>query len=426
MGKTIHSRKEPHVIHEELVQVTKWKLIRGKNRKNLLDLVRINTELAVSQATKKAFKKVSKDLNSAISALTNLKGIGVQTASAVLCAGYPEYCPFMADEAMLATPGVEASDYTHAEFVNFATQIKSCTDKLKELDPETKWTPHKVELTLWTHAIAKDLKPAILSAMPLPDGSPRQVIVDDEATSPSASTNTDSSNVPVNGTNGNGKLHNGTNGSALDEDSNNSGPASVSGDEKSNDDSSSGSTPVQGEGDDSSQSVEFRTPHQLSSPNHLNNNNPLATSNNGNSNNLTTTTTTTSTPSTPQQHQMTQHNSVTTASNGSNSSCSSTNATNGSNSNHGNGNSLGSGEESLEGDNSRNVPTLFSAESNGDASNLSSIIDEASASSIASLGTNTADSTSIPDSVTSKVALTSSTAGDLASHEPALKKIRAE
>ena len=416
MGKTIHSRKEPHVIHEELVQVTKWKLIRGKNRKNLLDLVRINTELAVSQATKKAFKKVSKDLNSAISALTNLKGIGVQTASAVLCAGYPEYCPFMADEAMLATPGVEASDYTHAEFVNFATQIKSCTDKLKELDPETKWTPHKVELTLWTHAIAKDLKPAILSAMPLPDGSPREVMVDDEAISPSASTNTDSSTVPVNGTNGNGKLHNGSNGSALDEDSNNSGPASVSGDEKSNDGSSSGSTPGQGEGDDSSQSVEFRTPHQLSSPNHLNN---LATSNNGNSNsnNLT---------QQQQQHQMTQHNSVTTASNGSNSSCSSTNATNGSNSNHGNGNSLGSGEESLEGDNSRNVPTLFSAESNGDASNLSSIIDEASASSIASLGTNTADSTSLPESVTSKVALTSSTAGDLASHEPALKKIRAE
>lgn len=410
LGKTIHSRKEPHVTHEELVQVTKWKLIRGKNRPRLLDLVRINTELAVSQATKKAFKKVSKDLNSAISALTNLKGIGPQTASAVLCAGYPEHCPFMADEAMLATPGVEASDYTHAEFVNFATQIKSCTDKLKELDPETKWTPHKVELTLWTHAIAKDLKPAILSAMPLPDGSPREVMVDDEVTSPSASATTDTSSVAVNGSNGNGKLHNGSNGSAapLDEDSNISGPASVSGDEKSNDGSSSASTPGQGEGDDSSQSVEFRTPHQLSSPVHH-----VNSSSNGNT--LT------------QQHAMTQHNSVTTVSNGSNSSnCSSTNATNGSNSNHGNGNSLGSGEESLEGDNSRNVPTLFSAESNGDASNLSSIIDEASASSIASLGTNTGDSTSIPDSVTSKVALTSSTAGDLASHEPALKKIRAE
>ena len=116
-----------------MVQITKWKLIRGKNRPRLLDLVRINTELAVSQATKKAFKKVAKDLNSAINALTNLKGIGPQTASAVLCAGYPEHCPFMADEAMLATPGVEASDYTLAEFVNFATQIKSCTEKLKEL-----------------------------------------------------------------------------------------------------------------------------------------------------------------------------------------------------------------------------------------------------------------------------------------------------
>lgn len=270
------------------------------------------------------------------------------------------------------------------------------------LDPESKWTPHKIELTLWTHAVAKELKPAVLSGLPLPDGTPREVIAEDEVASQSASTTTESSTVAVNGSNGNGKLHNGSNGSAIDEDSNISVPASVSGDEKSNDGSSSSSTPGQGEGDDSSQSVEFRTPHQLT--------NSSCTSNNSNN---------------TQQHQTTQHNSV-LGSNGSNSSCSSTNATNGSNSNHGNGNSLGSGDESLEGDNSRNVPTLFSAESNGDASNLSSIIDEASASSIASLGTNTGDSTSIPDSVTSKVALSSSTAGDLASHEPALKKIRAE
>lgn len=80
------------MTHEELVQITKWKLTRGKNRRQLLDLVRINTELAVKQTTQKAFRKIP-NLSAAISALTNLKGIGPQTASAVLCAGFPDHCP---------------------------------------------------------------------------------------------------------------------------------------------------------------------------------------------------------------------------------------------------------------------------------------------------------------------------------------------
>jgi len=171
---TIHSRKEAHLTHEEIVQVTKWKLLRGKARARLMDLVRINTELAVKQATTKAFKKVQKDLNSAISALTNLKGIGPATASAVLAAGYPEHCPYMADESMLSTPGVEANDYTVAEFVNYAEQIKNLCIRIKEIDPEGKWTPHKMELALWTHYVSRELKPALLDDMPLPDGKPRR------------------------------------------------------------------------------------------------------------------------------------------------------------------------------------------------------------------------------------------------------------
>lgn len=119
------------MTHEELVQITKWKMTRGKNRRQVLDLVRINTELAVKQTTQKAFRKIP-NLSGAINALTSLKGIGPQTASAVLCAGFPEHCPYMADECMLSTPGVEATDYTLNEFTNYATQIKTCTDKLIE------------------------------------------------------------------------------------------------------------------------------------------------------------------------------------------------------------------------------------------------------------------------------------------------------
>jgi hypothetical protein len=76
----------------------------------------------------------------------------------------------MADESMLATPGVEATDYTLNEFVNYATQIIACAKKLQESDPESSWTPHKVEMTLWVHYLAKDLNPSILTNLPLANG----------------------------------------------------------------------------------------------------------------------------------------------------------------------------------------------------------------------------------------------------------------
>lgn len=51
--------------------------------------------------------------------------------AAVLAAAYPEHAPYMADESMLSTPGVEATDYTLAEYMNYAEQIKSCSERLK-------------------------------------------------------------------------------------------------------------------------------------------------------------------------------------------------------------------------------------------------------------------------------------------------------
>ncbi|KAH9365738.1 hypothetical protein HPB48_009601 [Haemaphysalis longicornis] len=127
----------------------------------LLDLVRINTELAVKSTSKKAFRKLP-NLSGAITALTNLKGIGPATASAILAAAFPEQAPYMADESMLSTPGVEATDYTLAEYLNYAERIKDCTRQLAQKDPDAVWTPHKVELVLWAHYVARELKPSLL------------------------------------------------------------------------------------------------------------------------------------------------------------------------------------------------------------------------------------------------------------------------
>ncbi|GIX67485.1 hypothetical protein CEXT_168791 [Caerostris extrusa] len=174
LPKIIQSRKPPYIVHEELIQIVRWKLM-SKFRPRLTDLVRINTETAVLQISKKAFRKKPKELAQAITALTNLKGVGPATASAILAAAFPDDVPYMADESMLSTPGIEATDYTLAEYINFSEHMKACAERLRSLDPKGNWTPHKVELTLWTHYIARDLKPEILEGMPpaksKPEGS---------------------------------------------------------------------------------------------------------------------------------------------------------------------------------------------------------------------------------------------------------------
>jgi len=121
----------------------------------------------------------------------------------VLAAGFPEIAPYMADECMISTPEIEVTDYTIAEYTNFAEKIRALCEKLKEADPETNWNPHKVELALWTHYIAKDLKPELLDDMPGADvgiskaptnnGNPNKVGKDsDEEDDPVAANEEDS------------------------------------------------------------------------------------------------------------------------------------------------------------------------------------------------------------------------------------------
>ena len=60
--------------------------------------------------TKKAFRKLP-NLEQAINALGNLKGVGTTMASALLAAAAPESAPFMADECLMAIAEIEGIDY---------------------------------------------------------------------------------------------------------------------------------------------------------------------------------------------------------------------------------------------------------------------------------------------------------------------------
>ncbi|XP_055371900.1 striatin homolog [Condylostylus longicornis] len=167
LPKLIRQRgKDAHMVHEELVQCMKWKQSRGKYYPQLSYLIKVNTPRAVMQETKKAFRKLP-NLELAITALSNLKGVGTTMASALLAAAAPDHAPFMADECLMAIPEIEGIDYTTKEYLNFVQHIQTTVDRLNsEKDSSSSWTPHRVELALWTHYVARDLKPELLDDMP--------------------------------------------------------------------------------------------------------------------------------------------------------------------------------------------------------------------------------------------------------------------
>lgn len=163
LPKKIKARgKDAHLNHEELVQLMKWKQTRGKFYPQLNYLVKVNTPRAVMLETKKAFKKLP-NLELALSALSNLKGVGTTLASALLAAATPEVAPFMADECLMAIPDIEGIDYTTKEYLKFVNFINATVERLnKESKNGESWNAHQVELALWTHYVASELKPELL------------------------------------------------------------------------------------------------------------------------------------------------------------------------------------------------------------------------------------------------------------------------
>merc|ERR1712180_31500 len=144
LPKKIKSRgKDGHLTHEELVQTIKWKLARGQFRPRLKDLVQMNTPRIVMQETKKAFRALNKknDLEAAVQALSNLKGVGPAMASAVLAAGAPHMAPFMADECLLSMPDIEGIDYTMKEYLKLVDKTKECVERLNQQGGS--WNPHR-------------------------------------------------------------------------------------------------------------------------------------------------------------------------------------------------------------------------------------------------------------------------------------------
>lgn len=76
----------------------------------------------------------------------------------------------MADECLMAIPDIEGIDYTTKEYLKFASHINTVAERLNKANGESKredaviWSPHKVELALWTHYVVNEHKPELLSS----------------------------------------------------------------------------------------------------------------------------------------------------------------------------------------------------------------------------------------------------------------------
>jgi hypothetical protein len=153
-----------HLTRDELCQLMKWKLTRGKYRPRLLQLVKENDPSLIVRVTSEAYGQMPHDMVKAMDTLIKLRGIGPATASAILCVVYPEQAPFMSDESTLAVLKTDQLKYSLDEYMTYASALR---DKAKELGDG--WTAHMVELALWSYHTAKLIKPKLLHIQPAED-----------------------------------------------------------------------------------------------------------------------------------------------------------------------------------------------------------------------------------------------------------------
>ncbi|CAJ0940936.1 unnamed protein product [Ranitomeya imitator] len=80
---------------------------------------------------------------------------------AVLSAGAPDMAAFMADEAVESVPGLSPVQYNAKHYLRYLGALQRKAEALSNASDE-EWTPHRVELCLWTWKVAQKLCPKLL------------------------------------------------------------------------------------------------------------------------------------------------------------------------------------------------------------------------------------------------------------------------
>lgn len=145
----IAGRTPPHVVHEELVRLTEWKMARGVWRAPNLVLVKGNDSDAVVAASREALALVPHPTKP-IARLAALDGVGPATASAVLAAAHPERYAFFDELVAAQLPELGAVKWTLAYYGRYAAALAERAAALG-----APWTPASLERALWAHVGGK-------------------------------------------------------------------------------------------------------------------------------------------------------------------------------------------------------------------------------------------------------------------------------
>ncbi|TRY93042.1 hypothetical protein DNTS_025168 [Danionella cerebrum] len=165
---SIAARSECFLTRAELVKIMEWKLMKGKFRPRLQQLIGSNVEELVQSSSKKAFSLLP-DVQAAITELCKLKGVGPATASAILAAGAPDKVAFMADEAVESIAELRPVQYTAKHYARYLQKMLDKASQLNTVDTQQEWTPQQVQRCLWTCAVANQIQPSLLEELNLTD-----------------------------------------------------------------------------------------------------------------------------------------------------------------------------------------------------------------------------------------------------------------
>lgn len=150
-----------YITKAELVEIMKWKLMRGKMRP-LLGKIEALSDQEVQAATYHGINSIRQaiddnSIRAALDAIAKpLKGVGPATASAIL-AKWNHSLPFMSDAGLLAVNG--KLDYTVPSYLSYYHGISAKVTQLSgDGQSKRQWTAKEVEAVLHIVYSRFDLK----------------------------------------------------------------------------------------------------------------------------------------------------------------------------------------------------------------------------------------------------------------------------
>lgn len=135
MGKEI--KKRGYLVKDEFLSICLWKSRRPKN------LYKLNSNETIIKKTKQAFKEI--DELKKISALTDLKGISIPTASAILTVVDPQNYPIIDERCIQSLKNLKVIPWESISVKNWIEYLSI----IRNLAFENNKTPRDIEKGLF-------------------------------------------------------------------------------------------------------------------------------------------------------------------------------------------------------------------------------------------------------------------------------------